>query len=343
LPDLLYNIQNILGQICLTNKIRHQIVGDIDTLKVKINVVKNIAGNNVLLKMPDVLNWLQSLGLRALNTRYTRYVKYVDDFFDMDRQDINSHIGKEKFDILTKAILECFDIIIIYSTFKSEKSEGFKESLSKVIKDPDILENNQVSKARDFLYELLVASYFSVNGYKVDFDVLTDVVAIKNDLVIYSECKRVTSLRKFQNKIKDAGKQLERELPKNKNTCGLIFIDISSLITKYLPKSEVSNHLEAHSYLMKAMNSFLTEQIKTEIERLNERFKKVSLAVCLMGRCSIWTKEPSHYSSTSIMIRARRSMNDSDFNLLGNIVTEFKGAFTDIFKDITLKEKYKQA
>lgn len=305
---------------------------------IKVKVLKGIAGNNVLLKMPKVLEWIESLGLRAINTRYTRYVKYVDDFFKIERDDLYTKVGQEKFTILTKALLECHNIIIVYSVFKNNNSLGFKERLSKVIKDPDILGQAQESKARNFLFELLVASYFSVNNYEIDFDSNSDVLAKRNDLTFYVECKKIVSSRKMLEKFKRAGKKLENDVPNDNNAYGLIFIDISSLIAEHFPTSEVGNYYEAHKHLTVAMTKFLTQKLNIEIELLNERFKKSSLAVCLIGSGSIWTNEPSHYVTTSINVRARSSMNDDDFNTLNKALAGFEGAFEDVFKVITAEK-----
>lgn len=307
-------------------------------ISMKVKVLKGIAGNKVLSKMPQVLEWIESLGLRAVNTRYTRYVKYIDDFYKMEREHLYTEIGKEKFNTLTKAMFECHNIIIVYSVFKNENSQGFIERLSKVIKDPDILEKSQESHARNFLFELLVASYFSVNNYAIDFNSKSDVLAKKNDLTFYVECKKIVSSRKLFEKVKRAGKKLENDVPNDDNSYGLIFIDISSLIAEYFPRSEVADYFEVHAHLTNAMGKYLTPKISQKIEDLNERFKNNSLAVCLMGSSSIWTQEPTHYVATSFAVRARGSMTDDDFNTLKEAIEGFEGAFENIFKTITEKE-----
>lgn len=300
----------------------------------KVKVLKNIAGNETLLKMPEVLEWISGLGLRVINIRYTRYVKYIEDFYNMDKVDLYTDLGQDKFNKLTKATFECHNIFIIYSVFKNNNSKGFKDRLSMVIKDPDLLEPFKESKARNYLYELLVASYFSLNNYIIDFDSKSDVLATRNGLTFYIECKKVVSKRKLFEKFKRAGKKLNIDVPKCGKAYGLIFIDISSLITDFFPNHEVSDHFEAHQYLTQAMAKLLTPDFNSEVEILNERFKKSSLAVCFMGSGSIWTKEPTQYISTSMNFRVRDSMDDNEFQVLNEAIIGFEGAFEDVFRNI---------
>ena len=203
-----------------------------------------------------------------------------------------------------------------------------------VIKDPDLLEPFQESKARNYLYELLVASYFSVNNYTIDFDSKSDVLATRNGLTFCIECKKVVSERKLLEKFKRAGKKLNLDVPKYNKAYGLIFIDISSLIAEYFPKHEVNDYFKAHQYLTQAMTKLLTPDFKNKVEDLNERFKENSLAVCFMGSGSIWTKEPAQYITTSINVRARGSMGDNEVQILSEAITGFEGAFENIFTNI---------
>lgn len=45
---------------------------------------KKFAGESILKDMPCVLEWLKEKGLSALNSRYSRYEKDVDQFFSCD-------------------------------------------------------------------------------------------------------------------------------------------------------------------------------------------------------------------------------------------------------------------
>lgn len=302
-----------------------------------MKVLKNIEANNVLLLMPKVIDWMKSYGLRALNTRYTRYVNYIDEFFDMDRDMLFTESGKKRFDVMSKAMSECHNIVIIYSVFKDEKSAGFKERLSKVITDPDLLEHNQESTARNFLFELLTAAYFSVNGYDVNFDSNSDVLAMKNDLTFYIECKKMISSRKLLEKIKRAGKKLEKDVPENDGNYGLIFVDISNLIWNDIPKCEVESFLHVDGYLKSAINNLFTPVLRSEVENLNERFKYKSLGICFIGGAAIWTQDVSLYFAKNFEVIARGSMDEFHFQILTDAFQGFDGAFYNIFANITLE------
>lgn len=297
-----------------------------------MKALENILANGVLLQMPQVIDWIESYGLRSLNTRYTRYVKYIDDFFDMDVKMLLTESGEKRFNVMSKAMSECHYIFIIYSVFKNEKSVGFKERLSKVITDPDLLEHNQESTARNFLFELLTAAYFSDSGYDIDFDSNSDVLAMKNGSTFYIECKKLISQKKLLEKIKRAGKKLENDVPENDGSHGLIFVDVSNLIFQDIPQHEVNDKQEAANYLALAMDNLLTCEVKANIENLNERFKDKSLGICFIGYASIWTQDVTLYFLTDMRVIARGTMNETQREILKNTLSSCDGAFFDIFK-----------
>ena len=296
------------------------------------SIKNDISGNDILSDMPNILNWFEVLGLKSLNIRYTRYLNHIKDFYNLELKEVDSSIGREKFNILTKALMECFHISIIYRTFKHESSKGFKTRLSKVITGPDYLDKNpNNTESRNYLYELLIAGRFKTIGYEIQFNHLTDVVAVKNDLVIYVECKKLESLKMFEKNFKKAGKQLDRELKNIKgNVHGLIFIDISSVISENLPNVEVDNNIIALEYLKKAMKIF-NDKYQREINSLNDRFIDTSLAVVLMGSTMIWTKDIKPYLVSDIQAITAEDLKDEKFNLLKSILKDFDKSFMSLF------------
>lgn len=271
-------------------------------------------GELILSEMPEVIRWLESLELSVLSSRFSRYTKHIEAFFNEPNPLTDT--ARDKFDKLTAAYHECLNIVIIKSIFENEPSVGFKNKLSKVVTGSDFLTDSPKQEARNYFFELLVSAKLSECGYEIDFNSLTDVVAQKNKLTVFIECKRIFSEKSFEKNFKEAGKQLKARSVKNTSTnFGLIFIDVSNCISNDLPRKEVQNKMSAKNHLEYAMQKFVDRQSNL-IESLNERFSEESLAVCLFGQGSIWTTDAVLYQATKTDVRARSSMDDAEFNML---------------------------
>lgn len=161
-------------------------------------------------KLDEVLAWLESKGLRAHLSRYSKYKSYIDDFYkNGDPNDLSDL--EQKFKKLNDAVQECIQIVQVYDTFKNEKSDGFEDRLKKIVAGADFYNpENKADQPRDFLYELLVASWFKKWGYDIDFDKITDVVATKNSITVYVECKRIKSINGLEGNFRKACKQLSK-------------------------------------------------------------------------------------------------------------------------------------
>ena len=290
---------------------------------------KNFSSEFVLQQMPDVLNWLKTFGFKALSTRYSRYVNHIDAFYKENNPD--SEEGRSAFELMTKSYKECLEIVIIKTVFKDEQSNGFKTRLGKVITGTDHLTHTQASESRDYLFELLVAARFSQKGYAVDFDFLTDIVARKEEFSVYCECKRISSEKRFEENFHTAGKQLEREMKKTPySKYGLIFIDVSSILSEGIPKIEMNDELVADNFLGEAMEQFIKRQADN-IERLNSKHLDHSLGVCLFGSVPMWTKDFTLYSVTKINVLTSSQLCNGKFSNLKKVIHEFDSAFDGLF------------
>jgi len=230
--------------------------------------------------------------------------------------------GRAKFDKLTRSYIECLSIVLIYRAFQNEASKGFTDRLSKVVDGQDHPDAGAAGASRDFLFELSIAARMTLSGYKVDFNKITDVVAENNEFLIHAECKRLSSGKKFEKNFKKAGEQIATQVKAtNKNTYGLIFLDISSCLDS-LPKREVSNDEEARRTIHKNIERFV-EINSSKINHLTERFSGVSLGVCLIGQAPIWIRNHTLYMVTDTQVIAPQSLNDEDFGNLKKILDSF--------------------
>ena len=288
---------------------------------------KEFAGEPILREIPLVLEWLKEKGLNALNSRYSRYEKDINQFFSCS--DPASADGRAKFYKLTNSYIECLNIVLIHRAFQDEVSQGFVDRLSKVTDGQDHPNASSAGSSRDFLFELLIAARMSLAGYKIDFDKVTDVVAENNEFLIFGECKRLSSEKKFEENFKKAGKQITTQaVGISKRVYGLVFLDVSSCLDD-LPKMELPNAKVAEWAIHESLEAFVARNA-SKIEQLAERFSEVSLGVCLIGMAPIWTQDGTLYMASKTRAIAPPSLSIDDFNTLKKILERFSSSMLSL-------------
>lgn len=288
---------------------------------------KDFAGEPILQEMSHVLEWLKGKGLNALNSRYSRYEKDIDQFFSCN--DPTSADGRAKFDKLTNSYIECLNIILIHRAFRDEASQDFVNRLSKVAVGQDHPDASSAGSSRDYLFELLIAAKMLLSGYKIDFNKVTDVVAENDEFLVFGECKRLSSEKKLEENFKKAGKQIATQAEAmSQRVFGLIFLDVSSCLDG-IPKMELPNVEAAQRAINESLKAFL-ERNGSKIEQLVQRFSENSLGVCLIGQAAIWTQDGTLYMAASTRVVAPRSLSDEDFNSLDRILHGFSSSMLSL-------------
>lgn len=196
-------------------------------------------------RIPEIIKWMEEKGISAGVSRYSRYEDYIRDFSPNPSKRIAP--GKillptdleELFRKANLALLEIVQIIWVYDSFREENSKGFRDRLKKAVSGQDFYTYGVQDNGRDFLYELLIASWFQKKGYKIDFDLLTDVVATKNDTKFYIECKRLRTAKKYEERYKDGCKQLK--LVEESDAYKLVFVDIYNCISDHVPPYDIDS------------------------------------------------------------------------------------------------------
>lgn len=289
--------------------------------------MKVFAGEPILKEMPCVLEWLKEKGLNALNSRYSRYEKDIDQFFSC--ADPASADGRAKFDKLTNSYIECLNIVLIHRAFRDEASQGFVDRLSKVADGQIHPDASSAGSSRDYLFELLIAARMSMSGYKIDFNKVTDVIAENDEFLIFGECKRLSSEKKFEENFKKAGKQIATQaegVPQR--VYGLVFLDVSSCLDG-IPKTELPCVEVAQQAIHESVEAFVARS-SLKIEQLAERFSRVSLGVCLIGQAPLWTKDGTLHMTTRTRVVAPLSLADEDFGSLNKIMGRFASSMQSL-------------
>lgn len=184
---------------------------------------------DILTKYYEICEWFDSLGFNSMKTRYGKYKIVFDDFFSQsEKKDFDDF--KIRFD---NAYMEIHDAIRIYNTLKNIETSEFLVQMKKVLSGQEFRAQKDNDQARDFLFELLIASRFIKAGYKVSLTGICDIaVELENGQILFVECKRIKSLSKIEKNIKKANEQLKKRMKKhiNNKALGLVAVNITDVL-----------------------------------------------------------------------------------------------------------------
>lgn len=266
-------------------------------------------------KLDDVFSWLENKGINIRVSRYSRYKAYIDDFYKTNKP----YDLEQKFMKLNEAVQECVQIVQIYDSFINENSIGFNERLKKIISGTDFYNSETKSdQPRDFLYELLVASLFKSYGYDIDFKKTTDVVAKKNDITFYVECKRIKSDNGLEQNLKKACKQLSK-VDDPTNHYGLVFIDIYNCVSNKIKSYEYSDIFEIRNELNNVLENDFRKQNSDLIERILTQNLDYTLGVFFTTFHCFWLKNitPQFYQDHKGLTSSK--IKEEDFEVIKKI------------------------
>jgi hypothetical protein len=274
--------------------------------------------SNYMNQLDNVFEWIKNKNLNVDMSRYSRYKGYIDDFYSKDNLK-EIVILDPKFNKLNEAAQECIQIVQVYEAFRNENSAGFNDRLKKVIAGQDFFNpENPEDQPRDFLYELLVASWFSSWGYDIDFEQLTDVVAKGDNVTIYIECKRIKSSKGLEKNFRKACKQLSR-VADNSEHYGLVFIDIYNCVAKNIRDYEYENIYAMQRELNSVLENNFRKQNSKLIDKVLDENIENTLAVAFTTARCLWLSDVTPQFYRDYKIRASSKIADEKFDELKKI------------------------
>lgn len=281
-------------------------------------------------EIDDIIKWLDSYGLRAGVSRYSRYKEYIAAFqLQAESEEERKKILlpsdlEDRYVKSDSALKEIAQIKFVYMAFKNEKSEGFIERIRKVVSGKDFYTGEEGDQARDFLYELVVASWYKNAGYEIDFDYAkkTDVVA-KGNNNLYIECKRLKSTNGFEKNYRKACKQL-MQVQRGDNEISLVYVDVYNCISSIVPRYEYKNIAHIKDTVDRAMKSGFEKDNLTIINRLLNEYKENvdGIVFTTVGNYAINTPlkmEIELYIGQNVYLY--KDISDDRFRLITNVLT----------------------
>ena len=130
---------------------------------------------------------------------------------------------------------ESNEILEACDGFPDLNTPGLRDRLEKVLSGTEELkqETPDSGDARNYLFELVIASTLKRAGYKVRLDQTEDVsFEISDGVPCFVECKRVHAQPKLGRRLSKAAKQILRhcDASPHPNACGIVAINISKLL-----------------------------------------------------------------------------------------------------------------
>lgn len=203
------------------------------TYKKDENFIPSITLESHLDQLQEIKSWLTKKGFNPSNSRIIHYIKFLELFISNDDFDPkNNEQDKETFDEMLYVLREVHELMWIYNSFKDVYPEGSDELIKRIIGGQAFARDDKDTSARNYQFELRIASYFIRANYIVELQHITDVVAKKSKFKFFIECKRLSSPKKIESRIKEAAKQLELKTKKRmllSKDLGIAVFDVTKI------------------------------------------------------------------------------------------------------------------
>lgn len=197
--------------------------------------------NEVLNKFTKAIDWIESEGLSVQRSRIYHYKSELGKLSKWETENSVSENVEEKGVPYWQAILyETFEIYEIYHSLKDILSPDIVRRLKRISKGPMFLADERVTSAsnaaRNYQFELLMASRFKQDGLDVSLDEKDDFVIGFANRSIPIECKRPQSASQVKKRIKEGCEQIKRsfyDLPPESRLPGILIMGIEKLDSQH--------------------------------------------------------------------------------------------------------------
>lgn len=148
-------------------------------------------------------------GIRASGTRLPQYAAVLDDMIALEGVQLEYEQHHELFDRYALALREVYDLMLIQRGLSVYEPPGTDELLKIIVGGQLFAMNDEDRRARNFQFQLRIASYFLRTGHVVDLSEDADIVAQLNCGALHVECKRISSAKQVEKRVKECAHQLK--------------------------------------------------------------------------------------------------------------------------------------
>ncbi|MCF2849976.1 hypothetical protein NH514_22095 [Pseudoalteromonas sp. ACER1] len=278
----------------------------------------------------EACQWLSDeLGFPYKSTRMGDYERLLKTFVSPGAKVPTEQDLIDDFYHFMQAATEACQIIRLWNTFKDGKQEGLKSRIKHVMSGKSLraeaIKKNAKGEnddpARDFAFELNIASRFLKGGYEVDLTDDCDVVVNIGKDTLYVECKRIKSIKKLAARIKKASSQIDTRIGANrKNKYGLIALDVTDVL---LPEGRVAVASNVHYYdmeIQRAITNFAKEQEHVSTKNAGRNVAGILFEFSSSAFFSHEEKEPSLGFGRSACMYRHASQNKKSLALVSGFI-----------------------
>lgn len=206
---------------------------DAKTYKVDEDEIPSLHFKEHSAQLKEFSQWLRKIGIDTSNTRISAYIKFLDSYVNNDQLNPSENEqDKKTYDEMQYVLREVHELMWIYNGFKNNTPKGSEKLFKIIVGGKDFARDDIDTSARNYQLELRIASYFLRAKYEVDLERPTDIVAYSSKDRYFIECKRLSSPKKVDTRIKEAAKQLENKIKKKRFLCkdlGIAVFDVTKL------------------------------------------------------------------------------------------------------------------
>ncbi|VAW90102.1 hypothetical protein MNBD_GAMMA18-582 [hydrothermal vent metagenome] len=226
--------------------------------------------------------WMESLGINYTRTRFGEYKKDFALFFNPNRKNIPTddlELANE-FYVFMQAQMEVVQLIRLMNTYQDKACEGFLNTFKKTMSGRKLRReaiNATQDPARDFAFELSVASRFIKGGFTVDLSDRADLVVDINGKKLFVECKRIRSEKKLKPRVNHANTQIEKRLKKcvSNKPRGVVALDLTDIIN---PMSSIVVYSDIKEFYRASVDT-IEEYVIKKSEILKSKYDKRCLGI----------------------------------------------------------------
>lgn len=194
-----------------------------NTFSIPASSNPTISINDTLSDINDFSLFLTERGISTHNTRLSRYSQYLKNLTlygieKFDPKSIFKNVEDDRFKSSTDWYLyvlrEVHELSFILKGLRSHIPIGVDNKLIKIVEGSDFAALDRNTECRNTQFELRIATYFCLSGFSVDMSSETDLVASKEDIAFYIECKRISSKKQLKDNLIKAKTQILNRIPK---------------------------------------------------------------------------------------------------------------------------------
>jgi hypothetical protein len=179
---------------------------------------------------------LEQRGLRVAPTRVGQYLKALSRFATLaqvpDTIETRAGLNHDEFDQYLFVLREVDELLWVFKGLQVREPAGALDKIEKALGGQMLSREDLNSTARNYLFELRIASYFLQAGLEVDMSDDADVMVRLDTAAVHIECKRPESRAKVLTRAKEALRQLQRRFEQDGDarSLGLVAIDVGRIL-----------------------------------------------------------------------------------------------------------------